>query len=65
MFGKHCFFSIIRSYNNTYQSSLKQTPNSVSKDDEDMSWHSLYLDHYLMGQVKPPYYQNYVYKENE
>ncbi len=33
---KSAFTSIIRSYNNIYHSVLKQTPNSVTKDDKDM-----------------------------
>jgi len=62
---KTVFHSIIKSYNDTFHSTLGRTPNSVVKEDEDVIWKHLYLDPYLMGKRKPPYYQTYLYKEND
>jgi hypothetical protein len=62
---KTVFSSIIKSYNNTYHSVLKQSPNSVNVSDEDKIWHRLYLDPYLRGKIKPPYWEKYLYKVND
>ena len=62
---KSVFPSIIQSYNNTYHSVLKQTPNSVTIMDEPKIWQRLYLDPYLRGKIKPPFNEKYLYKIND
>jgi len=62
---KTVFPSIVESYNNTFHSTLGQSPNSVLIQDEDVIWRRLYLDPYLTGKKKPPYYQKYLYKVND
>jgi hypothetical protein len=62
---KTVFSSIIRSYNNTYHSSLKQTPNSVTIGDEDKIWNRIYLDPYVKGRIKAPYFEQYMYNVND
>ncbi len=54
---KTVFQAIVRSYNNTYHSVLKQTPNSVTKEGKDKIWHRPYLDPYLRVKIKPPYFE--------
>jgi hypothetical protein len=62
---KTVFSSIIRSYNNTYHSSIKQTPNSVTTDNEDKIWNRVYLDPYVKGMIKTPYFEQYMYNVND
>ena len=62
---KTVFSSIVRSYNNTYHSILGQTPNSVTIEDEPKIWRKLYLDPYLNGKIKPPFFEKYLYDIND
>ena len=62
---KTVFYSIIKSYNDTYHSVLKQTPNSVSSSDESEIWNRLYLDPYLKGKIKSPFTEKYLYQVDD
>jgi hypothetical protein len=59
------FNSIVKSYNNTFHSVLKQSPNSVTVLDESKIWHRLYLDPYLQWKIKPPFTETYLYNVND
>lgn len=62
---KTVFQAVVRNYNNTYHSVLKQTPNIVTMVEEDKTRNGLYLDPYLKGKIKPPYFEKYLYMEND